>query len=199
GDTGRLSRSRWCQVEGVARPPEEGAVVHEGAPAEAVLGEQEPGRLHVGGPAKDQGGLAPLVPRLMGLEAGVGEHQVEGAPAHHGLDRGLAVEGKGAQLVAHLAALQVHAAQLADAPPEPEEAAQLAYLQPTAPARGDDLEPGSTRRQQGLDETCGAVPEQVAPGTYECAVDVDVQDAGSRGARRVLPPRRSSQPPSFVG
>jgi len=63
----------------------------------------------------------------------VRQQEVEDPARHHGLDGGLAVEGKRAELVADLVSLDVHAAELPDAPGKAEEPAQLAHLDPAGP------------------------------------------------------------------
>src|SRR5207248_3645731 len=128
---------------------------------------------------QDQGCLPALVPRVVGLQVGGGPHEVERAPPEHGFDGSLADEGERTELVARLVALEVDTPQLGDSSPESEEAAQLAHLHAAASGDGDDVEPGGPGCQQSVDQHGRPVPEQVATGAYQGAVDVDVDDASA--------------------
>jgi len=180
-DARDLARSTWSEVVGaLAGAPGEAPVVDQLTPREVVLHEGGVDGPGVRPAPQDQGCLPALVPRVVGLQVGSGPHEIERAPPQHGFDRSLADEGKRTELVAHLVALEVDTPQLGDSSPESEEAAQLAHLHAAAPGYGDDVEPGGPGRQQGVHQHGRPVPEQVATGAYQGAVDVDVEDASVR-------------------
>ena len=176
----------------MTRTPEQGPVVDHDAPWEAALLEEDVGGVDVGAAPQDQGGFSSFVPGVVWLQVGVGEQQVEHAPADHGFDRRFAAEGERPQLVAHFAALEVHASQLADPAGKSEQAAQLPYLHAAPAAHRDDGQARGPGCQQGIDEACRSTPEQVAPRAHERAVDVDVErrDPQQRGAGLGSPPVR---------